>query len=121
MVWTIPLKLKKLVYLRNSHGYNLKSNFRIIENFSPMESANKLAKKVIENGLVKLFKALRKEAKGKENCHLIRAKSKGISVLRIFGAMLHNISRDDLVDLYKIMLQKTTAYGPEEDLERAFG
>ncbi|GKF15396.1 hypothetical protein Tco_0056858, partial [Tanacetum coccineum] len=35
------------------------------------------------------------------------------------GAMLHNISRDDLVDLYKIMLQKT-AYGPEEDLERAF-
>ncbi|GJS42542.1 hypothetical protein Tco_0567585 [Tanacetum coccineum] len=67
------------------------------------------------------LKALRKEAKGKENCHLIRAKSKGISVLRIFGAMLHNISRDDLVDLYKIMLQKTTAYGPEEDLERAFG
>ncbi|GKA97694.1 hypothetical protein Tco_0825588 [Tanacetum coccineum] len=34
--------------------------------------------------------------------------------------MLHNISRDDLVDLYKIMLRKTTAYGPEEDLERAF-
>ncbi|GKC41989.1 ribonuclease H-like domain-containing protein [Tanacetum coccineum] len=34
--------------------------------------------------------------------------------------MLHNISRDDLVDLYKIVLQKTTAYGPEEDLERAF-
>ncbi|GJU35481.1 hypothetical protein Tco_1183835 [Tanacetum coccineum] len=28
--------------------------------------------------------------------------------------------KDDLVDLYKIMLQKTTAYGPEEDLERAF-
>ncbi|GJU95559.1 hypothetical protein Tco_1320315 [Tanacetum coccineum] len=34
--------------------------------------------------------------------------------------MLHNISRDDLVDLYKIVLQKTTAYGPEEDLESAF-
>ncbi|GKD73919.1 hypothetical protein Tco_1332201 [Tanacetum coccineum] len=42
------------------------------------------------------------------------------SVFVNFGAMLHNISRDDLVDLYKIMLQKTTAYGPEEDLERAF-
>ncbi|GJV67028.1 hypothetical protein Tco_1482537 [Tanacetum coccineum] len=27
---------------------------------------------------------------------------------------------DDLVDLYKNLLQKTTAYGPEEDLERAF-
>ncbi|GKA88122.1 hypothetical protein Tco_0809886 [Tanacetum coccineum] len=34
--------------------------------------------------------------------------------------MLHHISIDDLVDLYKIVLQKTTAYGPEEDLERAF-
>ncbi|GJZ75411.1 hypothetical protein Tco_0639876 [Tanacetum coccineum] len=42
------------------------------------------------------------------------------SVIVNFGAMLHNISRVDLVDLYKIVLQKTTAYGPEEDLERAF-
>ncbi|GJZ04951.1 hypothetical protein Tco_0538226 [Tanacetum coccineum] len=42
------------------------------------------------------------------------------SVFVNFGAILHNISRDDLVDLYKIVLQKTTAYGPEEDLERAF-
>ncbi|GKE14547.1 hypothetical protein Tco_1422124, partial [Tanacetum coccineum] len=44
-----------------------------------------------------------------------------ISVVFVnFGAMLHNISRDDLVDLYKIVLQNTTAYGPEEDLESAF-
>ncbi|GJR93320.1 hypothetical protein Tco_0265494 [Tanacetum coccineum] len=56
---------------------------------------------------------------GKGYCHLIRANQRD-SVFVNFGAMLHNISRDDLVDLYKIMLQKTTAYGPEEDLERAF-
>ncbi|GKB68818.1 hypothetical protein Tco_0930230 [Tanacetum coccineum] len=56
---------------------------------------------------------------GKGYCHLIRANQRD-SVFVNFGAMLHNISRDDLVDLYKIVLQKTTAYGPEEDLERAF-
>ncbi|GKA54189.1 hypothetical protein Tco_0753138 [Tanacetum coccineum] len=56
---------------------------------------------------------------GKGYCHLIRANQRD-SVFVNFGAMLHNISRDDLVDLYKIMLQKTTAYGPEEDLESAF-
>ncbi|GJU40365.1 hypothetical protein Tco_1193322 [Tanacetum coccineum] len=57
--------------------------------------------------------------RGKGYCHLIRANQMN-SVFVNFGAMLHNISRDDLVDLYKIVLQKTTAYGPEEDLERAF-
>ncbi|GJV50289.1 hypothetical protein Tco_1440501 [Tanacetum coccineum] len=56
---------------------------------------------------------------GKGYCHLIRANQRD-SVFVNFGAMLHNISRDDLVDLYKIVLRKTTAYGPEEDLERAF-
>ncbi|GJS20653.1 hypothetical protein Tco_0449285 [Tanacetum coccineum] len=56
---------------------------------------------------------------GKGYCHLIRANQRD-SVFVNFGAMLHNISRDDLVDLYKIVLQKTIAYGPEEDLERAF-
>ncbi|GJU74694.1 hypothetical protein Tco_1266099 [Tanacetum coccineum] len=56
---------------------------------------------------------------GKGYCHLIRANQRD-SVFVNFGAMLHNISRDDLVDLYKIVLQKTTAYGPEEDLESAF-
>ncbi|GKB41148.1 hypothetical protein Tco_0886090 [Tanacetum coccineum] len=56
---------------------------------------------------------------GKGYCHLTRANQRN-SVLVNFGAMLHNISRDDLVDLYKIVLQKTIAYGPEEDLERAF-
>ncbi|GJR63659.1 hypothetical protein Tco_1505821 [Tanacetum coccineum] len=56
---------------------------------------------------------------GKGYCHLIRANQRD-SVFVNFGAMLHNISREDLVDLYKIVLQKTTAYGPEEDLERAF-
>ncbi|GKB72160.1 hypothetical protein Tco_0933572 [Tanacetum coccineum] len=56
---------------------------------------------------------------GKGYCHLIRANQRD-SVFVNFRAMLHNISRDDLVDLYKIMLQKTTAYGPKEDLESAF-
>ncbi|GJR63894.1 hypothetical protein Tco_0009959 [Tanacetum coccineum] len=56
---------------------------------------------------------------GKGYCHLIRANQRD-SVFVNFGAMLHNISRDDLVDLYKIVLRKTTAYGPEEDLERVF-
>ncbi|GKA04323.1 hypothetical protein Tco_0677104 [Tanacetum coccineum] len=56
---------------------------------------------------------------GKGYCHLIRANQRD-SVFVNFRAMLHNISRDDLVDLYKIVLQKTTAYGPEENLERAF-
>ncbi|GJW29425.1 putative ribonuclease H-like domain-containing protein [Tanacetum coccineum] len=56
---------------------------------------------------------------GKRYCHLIRANQRD-SVFVNFRAMLHNILRDDLVDLYKIVLQKTTAYGPEEDLERAF-
>ncbi|GKC79000.1 hypothetical protein Tco_1129774 [Tanacetum coccineum] len=56
---------------------------------------------------------------GKGYCHLIIANQRD-SVFVNFGAMLHNISRVDLVDLYKIVLQKTTAYGPEEDLERAF-
>ncbi|GJZ80976.1 hypothetical protein Tco_0645970 [Tanacetum coccineum] len=56
---------------------------------------------------------------GKGYCHLIRANQRD-SVFVNLGAMLHNISRDDLVDLYKIMLQKTTAYGPEKDLESAF-
>ncbi|GJU04122.1 hypothetical protein Tco_1114460 [Tanacetum coccineum] len=56
---------------------------------------------------------------GKGYCHLIRANQRG-SVFVNFGAMLHNISRDDLVDLYKIVLRKTIAYGFEEDLERAF-
>ncbi|GKB60582.1 hypothetical protein Tco_0916768 [Tanacetum coccineum] len=56
---------------------------------------------------------------GKGYCHLIRENQRD-SVFVNFRAMLHNISRDDLVDLYKIVLQKTTAYGPEEDLESAF-
>ncbi|GJY11589.1 hypothetical protein Tco_0380898 [Tanacetum coccineum] len=56
---------------------------------------------------------------GKGYCHLIRANQRD-SVFVNFRAMLHNILRDDLVDLYKIVLQKTTAYGPKEDLERAF-
>ncbi|GKF31138.1 hypothetical protein Tco_0100936, partial [Tanacetum coccineum] len=56
---------------------------------------------------------------GKCYCHLIRANQRD-SVFVNFGAMLHNISRDDLVNLYKIVLQKTTAYSPEEDLEKAF-
>ncbi|GKC46784.1 hypothetical protein Tco_1064506 [Tanacetum coccineum] len=56
---------------------------------------------------------------GKGYYHLIRANQRD-SVFANFGAMLHNISRNDLVNLYKIVLQKTTAYGPEEDLERAF-
>ncbi|GJZ30818.1 hypothetical protein Tco_0575865 [Tanacetum coccineum] len=56
---------------------------------------------------------------GKGYCYLIRANQRDSMFLN-FGAMLYNISRDDLVDLYKIMLQKTTAYGSEEDLERAF-
>ncbi|GJW08825.1 hypothetical protein Tco_1571248 [Tanacetum coccineum] len=56
---------------------------------------------------------------GKGYCYLIRENQKD-SVFVNFGAMLHNILRDDLVGLYKIMLQKTTAYGPEEDLESAF-
>ncbi|GJZ18438.1 hypothetical protein Tco_0554561 [Tanacetum coccineum] len=55
---------------------------------------------------------------GKCYCHLMRANQRD-SVFVKFEAMLHNISRDDLVDLYKIVLQKTTAYGLEEDLERA--
>ncbi|GJS48892.1 hypothetical protein Tco_0599013 [Tanacetum coccineum] len=56
---------------------------------------------------------------GKGYCHIIRANQRD-SVFVNFRAMLHNISRDDLVNLYKIVLQKTTAYGPEEDLESAF-
>ncbi|GJZ65059.1 hypothetical protein Tco_0621755 [Tanacetum coccineum] len=45
---------------------------------------------------------------GKGYCHLIRANQRD-SVFVNFRAMLHNISRDDLVDLYKIVLKKTTA------------
>ncbi|GJT09818.1 hypothetical protein Tco_0856860 [Tanacetum coccineum] len=56
---------------------------------------------------------------GKGYCYLIRANQRD-SVFVNFRAMLHNILRDDLVDLYKIVLQKTTDYGPEEDLESAF-
>ncbi|GJW14808.1 hypothetical protein Tco_0018941 [Tanacetum coccineum] len=56
---------------------------------------------------------------GKGYCHLIRANQRD-SVFVNFGAMLHNISRDDLVDLYKIVLLKTTAYSPKEDSESAF-
>ncbi|GJR66898.1 hypothetical protein Tco_0012963 [Tanacetum coccineum] len=63
------------------------------------------------------WKILRHEGKG--YCHLIRANQRDSKFVN-FGAMLHNISRDDFVDLYKIVLQKTLAYSPEEDLESAF-
>ncbi|GKF73044.1 hypothetical protein Tco_0219376, partial [Tanacetum coccineum] len=41
---------------------------------------------------------------GKGYCHLIRANQRDL-VFANFRAMLHNISRDDLVDLYKIVLR----------------
>ncbi|GJW72281.1 hypothetical protein Tco_0129198 [Tanacetum coccineum] len=71
----------------------------------------------IKSSKIVKWKILRHGGKG--YCHLISANQRDLVFVN-FRAMLYNISRDDLVNLYKIVLQKTTAYGLEEDLERAF-
>ncbi|GKB63716.1 hypothetical protein Tco_0919902 [Tanacetum coccineum] len=115
--WTIP-QLKKLSF--EELKVQFERTIRSIENFIPMDSEKekeslKREGDIASSKIVK-WKILRHGGKG--YCHLIRANQNDSCF--DFGAMLHNISRDDLVDLYKIMLQKTTAYGPKEDLESAF-
>ncbi|GJS21417.1 retrovirus-related pol polyprotein from transposon TNT 1-94 [Tanacetum coccineum] len=137
--WTIP-QLKKLSF--EELKVQFERTIRSIENFIPMDSKKekeslkrsgetlhgaKKKQKVLDVKDIpipesaKFMKEEEIDVKhvGKGYCHLIRANQRD-SVFLNFGAMLHNISREDLVDLYKIVLQKTTAYGPEEDLERAF-
>ncbi|GJS67534.1 ribonuclease H-like domain-containing protein [Tanacetum coccineum] len=128
--WTIP-QLKKLSF--EELKVQFERTIRTIENFTPMDSEKE--KESLKRSGETLQGAKKKKQKvsdvedipipesakhgGKGYCHLIRANQRD-SVFVNFGSMLHNFSRDDLVDLYKIVLQKTTAYGPEEDLERAF-
>ncbi|GJU48780.1 hypothetical protein Tco_1218335 [Tanacetum coccineum] len=135
--WTIP-QLKKLSF--EELKVQFERTIRSIENFIPIDSekekeslkrssetlqgAEKKKQKVLDVEDIPIpesAKFVKEEVIEVKQPVLKMKQIKGFSVCEFLDSNdCIYISRDDLVDFYKIVLQKTTAYGPEEDLERAF-
>ncbi|GJV81444.1 putative ribonuclease H-like domain-containing protein [Tanacetum coccineum] len=121
--WTIP-QLKKLSF--EELKVQFERTIRSIENFIPMDS--KKEKESLKRSGETLQGAEKKKQKvlDVEDIPIPKftkfVKEEEIKVKQPVLKMNYETgdSLDMAVDLYKIMLQKTTAYGPEEDLERAF-
>ncbi|GJS53281.1 hypothetical protein Tco_0626643 [Tanacetum coccineum] len=133
--WTIP-QLKKLSFEERKEKESLKRSGETlqgaekkkqkvldVEDIPILESAKFVKEEEIEvnQRVLKMSKRKSKARKG-IGLHTSTKPESGEVDITSLKIMKWKILRhgDDLVDLYKIMLQKTTAYGPEEDLESIF-
>ncbi|GJW53435.1 hypothetical protein Tco_0097520 [Tanacetum coccineum] len=112
--WIIP-QLKKLSF--EELNVQFERAIRSIENFIPMDSEKE--KESLKRSGETLQGAEKKKQKGIGLHTSTEPESGEVDITSskiVKWKILWNIG----VNLYKIVLQKTTAYGPEEDLERAF-